>query len=297
MKNFAYLPDQHFSHFQNIANSKNNTVKKLPNQKKATLISMFDEIKTKYEYYESNFDATKLHLVQSAAYIGIQKESLLDAYLGNGKQLDQLKASIKKIQHQDWQNICPYCGIQPLNSTDHYLPKEDYSEYAVFALNLIPCCLECNNKKGTYWKAETKRTIINFYLDTIPTEEFLTCELAYNDKTPSTIFRLVHADGVDLECFKLIETHFTRLNLLERYKDSSNEEITNTFDSIVSYSTKTEPDKIKEDIESNHKKMIVRYGTNHWRCALLKALYCSDTFLNETVLAIKSKLIAEMVKI
>ncbi|MGG2023093.1 hypothetical protein AB1J88_23985 [Pseudomonas sp. S8] len=297
MKNFVYLPAPYFSHFENITNSKKDTVKTQANEKKNTLLSLFDEIRTKYKYYEDNFDKGKLHLINSAGYVDIKKLSLLDAYTGNGKELDKLKSSIKKLQHQDWQNTCPYCGILSLSSTDHYLPKEDYSEYAVLAINLVPCCLECNNKKGTYWKANNARTIINFYLDDIPEQEFLTCDLKYEDAIPVARYKLLQDHDISAESFNLIKCHYDRLNLLERYKDGSNDEITSTLDSILSFSKDDEPSKIKSDLITNYQKRVSRYGVNHWRCALLKALYNSNVFLDQASTALKTQLVNDMIKI
>jgi len=297
MKNFAFLPDQYFDYFENIANSKKDTVKTLPNQKKTTLISLFNDIREKYEYYEENFDKKKLHLITSAEYKDIQKASLLDAYTGNGKELDKIKTAIKKLQHLDWQNTCPYCGILSLNSTDHYLPKEDYSEYAVLAINLVPCCLECNSKKGTYWKVNNTRTIINFYLDEIPIQEFLVCDFRYENSVPVARYRLIHTPGISPESFNLLNCHFSRLNLLERFKEGSNDVITDTLDSILSFSKSYEPFSIKADLTNNYQKKIARYGLNHWRCALLKALYNSNEFIDQTSITLKENLIKEIEEI
>jgi len=289
MKNLKHLPDQYFTYFQQIVNAKQNTVKKLPNEKKSTLILISPSIKTKYEHYESNFNKIKLHLIEDSAYAGLEKTSLLDTYTGNGKQLDAMKTAIKKLQHLDWQNTCPYCGILSPNSTDHYLPKDNYPEYAVLAINLIPCCLECNSKKGDYWKLENTRKIINFYLDDIPDQEFLTCNVTYEDGIPVAEYELIHNDGIHIETFQMITAHFSRLNLLERYKDASNDEITNTLDSITAFSTRFQPHEIKGDLESFYNKSVSRFGQSHWRCALMKGMFSSEDFVRSISLKIKAE--------
>ncbi|MBB2888356.1 MULTISPECIES: HNH endonuclease [Pseudomonas] len=289
MKNFKYLPDQHFTYFQQIVNAKQNTVKTKPNEKKAALILISAAIKTKYEHYESNFDKIKLHLIEDSTYAGLEKISLLDTYTGNGKQLDAMKTAIKKLQHVDWQNTCPYCGILSPNSTDHYLPKDNYPEYAVLAINLIPCCLECNGKKGDYWRLNHKRKIINFYLDEIPTQEFLTCNITYENGIPVARYKLVHNEGIRIESFEMITSHFARLNLLERYKEASNDEITNTLDSITAFSMRFQPHEIKEDLKSFYNKTVSRFGQSHWRCALMKGMFNSEEFVQYVSLKIKAE--------
>jgi hypothetical protein len=44
---------------------------------------------------------------------------------------------------------CPYCG-HPLapRTLDHFLPKEDWPEYAIFSNNLVPQCSDCAPIKG-----------------------------------------------------------------------------------------------------------------------------------------------------
>lgn len=49
--------------------------------------------------------------------------------------------------------ICPFCGVSTLRSYrmtgheayDHYLPKENYSTYAINFRNLVPSCHDCNS--------------------------------------------------------------------------------------------------------------------------------------------------------
>ena len=44
---------------------------------------------------------------------------------------------------------CPYCGRSGLASTaDHYLPEAHFPWWAVFSLNLVPSCQQCQNAKG-----------------------------------------------------------------------------------------------------------------------------------------------------
>lgn len=47
--------------------------------------------------------------------------------------------------------ICPYCGKPEDTSSfriDHFLPKSEYPVFALTPVNLVPCCSECNEKKG-----------------------------------------------------------------------------------------------------------------------------------------------------
>lgn len=54
---------------------------------------------------------------------------------------------IPRIRMQHRHRLCPMCGSMHSGTLDHVLPKEDYSEFAIFSLNLVPAC-DCNNKRG-----------------------------------------------------------------------------------------------------------------------------------------------------
>ena len=55
-------------------------------------------------------------------------------------------------------SICAYCLIRPANEVDHFLPKNEYPEYSLFAKNLLPICSKCNkNRKqkfSTFYKTK-----------------------------------------------------------------------------------------------------------------------------------------------
>lgn len=39
---------------------------------------------------------------------------------------------------------CPFCAIGAPKNLDHFLPKGEFPQYAVFPYNLVPSCLDCN---------------------------------------------------------------------------------------------------------------------------------------------------------
>lgn len=280
MRNFRYLDKPSFPYFTSIIESKRNTTKGVTNVKKVQLLAMSDSIRERYSHYLGCFSVEQLHNVQDSIFSGFEKQCLLDSYTGNGSALDKLKLEIKNSQDIDWQNKCPYCGILGLDQTDHYIPKDSYSEYAVLSINLVPCCGVCNKKKGEYWKVGAARKIINFYLDRIPNQEFLFCDFSFDDEIPTTTYRLHQSEGIENSIFAMITAHFERLELLGRYKDSSNEEITTTIDSVVSYCRETTAAGVAEDMLTDYGKKIVRFGVNHWRCVLLKSMADSAQLLD-----------------
>ena len=56
-------------------------------------------------------------------------------------------AHIERIRQEHRQRVCPMCGSMHSGTLDHILPKDEYSAFAIFSLNLVPAC-DCNNKRG-----------------------------------------------------------------------------------------------------------------------------------------------------
>ncbi|QXH58888.1 HNH endonuclease [Pseudomonas maumuensis] len=287
MKNFQALQRPGYEYFRQIVDSKNNTVKGQPNTKKETLVRLQDQVRLKYLHYQGCFDRQALHSIDSSSFVGVEKESLLWAYSSGGSVLDGLKAEIKNSQSQDWQNLCPYCGISGVDETDHYLPKDDYAEYAVFSLNLIPSCGRCNKKKGNYWKVDGERKILNFYLDQLPDRQFLHCRFSYDNNLPGVEYRLEQDGAISDGLFSVISAHYERLELLGRYKENSNDFITTTIDSILSYSKDLTTQRLKISMLEQYGRMVERYGVNHWQCVLLKEMAGAELFVEHMVRCIK----------
>jgi len=61
----------------------------------------------------------------------------------------ELKALLKTRRRDHTLDTCPYCGYPRAPDTlDHFLPKEDWPEYAIFSDNLVPQCRSCAPIKG-----------------------------------------------------------------------------------------------------------------------------------------------------
>jgi len=283
MKNLNCIAPPYIGYFQDIVDAKNDTYKGRTNVTKSTLVGLKEQVELKYNHYQSKYDASLLHELDDSYYVGDEKAALLKAYSDKGHNLNLLKKAIKDAQELDLKNICPYCGILTPNSIDHYIPKDTYPEYSVLAINLVPCCIQCNGKKSEFWKLDTGRGIINYYLDSIPNEEYLSCSVKFEEKIPRAIYSISNDNGINSALFSIIETHYERLDLLNRFSESSNDEITNTLDSIHSFTENSSQKEIKSMLNDSHSRKTLRYGVNHWKCALLKGLAQSQVFCGMAV--------------
>lgn len=74
------------------------------------------------------------------------KKILIDHYENSPSHLGELISSRRRKHELD---SCPYCGKPVTPSTiDHFLPKEDWPEFAIYPDNLVPQCIDCVPNKG-----------------------------------------------------------------------------------------------------------------------------------------------------
>ncbi len=124
-----------------------------------------------YQNYE---DAVpEVGALDEAPLTDLQKEALRHAFTVETQPMTTLRGDLLK---RIIVARCPFCGISESSTLDHYLPKEQYPEFAVFPKNLVPSCAVCNTRKRD--RIIDEGTDVRMFLhpcfDTIPDIEFLT---------------------------------------------------------------------------------------------------------------------------
>lgn len=238
----------------------------------------------RYKMLQQNFTPLLIGGLKAVRWTASEKKALLHCYEVEVVAMRELKKLIRQSQSKNIRSICPYCGLDVPRQFDHYLPKSEFPEYAVHCHNLVPCCGSCNGIKGEVWLVNGNRTIINFYIDSLPAHPILQPDISWNtyngELLPSISFNLVCPDGFDRVEFDLIARHFGRLNLLERYK----EEAGSLFDDFRDTALAREARTVKilrkflnKYIERRERKV----GALSWKLALYKKLLEYKPFLRE----------------
>lgn len=238
----------------------------------------------RYEMLEQNFTPPLIGGLKAARWKASEKKALLHCYEVEVMALRDLKGLIRLSQSKSIRSICPYCGIGVPRQFDHYLPKSEFPEFAVHSHNLIPCCGSCNGIKGEIWLVNGARTVVNFYIDSLPETPILQPDISwksYNGELlPAISFQLVKPAGFSVGEFQLIERHFNRLKLLKRYKDEAG----SVFDVFRDTALAREASSIKvlrkflsKYIERRERKL----GPLSWKLALYKELLEHEPFLQE----------------
>lgn len=267
MKNLFALaePPTHLQRYEAIRNSKRNPTRQV-------LIDHHTEIAARYQALADRAVEGDLENIGASPLLEISPE-LRACYGGKTNSLLALKKAIKAAQPNRQLKYCPYCGTTTNETHDHYLPAVDFPEFAVNALNLIPCCFRCNAIKDDDWMdAFGQRRYLHFYLDEIPDVDFLNVDLIVQPPFVGVgaRFRIQQA-GMDDVVWDLLQRHFERLHLIERYNESANDEIAEMLESCANYSATGGPD-VRAFLRSQAVSAREVFGCNHWRAVLLYAL-------------------------
>ncbi|GAL80014.1 EA31 gene protein [Algibacter lectus] len=230
-----------------------------------------------YADYKDKFDNNNLFAMSAHGFDGGEdKTNLLKLYSSQRKSIIELKKELTTNEFNQRINDCPNCTIEKVASLDHYIPKDEFPEFSVNPVNLIPCCSTCNSKKKENWKGDKNLLFLNLYSKTIPNSQYLFIDI--ESKLEYT-FELRNESNIDLNLFKVIESHYGKLNLLQRFKENS-DGVISELEILISSGR----DAIKDDIElqkfikSHYSKIETRDGINNWKVVLIKAMLDSNIY-------------------
>lgn len=210
-------------------------------------------------------------LAQSPAAKQLSKP-LRACYDSTTQPLKDLKKAIVDTQRQ--LKYCPMCGTTLPKTFDHYLPAVLFPEYAVHPQNLVPCCSLCNSIKGEDWLcAAGERQYLHAYSDVLPDVQIVHVALHQDNalKGVGATFSLLRPTCVTAEQWRLIDSHFRRLKLIDRYDEEGNVEIAEILSYSKSYQDNGGPD-VQAFLRDCATKHCAVYGQNHWTAALMSAL-------------------------
>lgn len=236
-----------------------------------------------YNTYNNSFST--IHTRPASAYSNNEKATLKNAY-ADTSAVNSLKTNIINAQIDDFKHICPSCLYHKRQETDHYIPKEKYPEFAVLASNLIPICSTCNKKKLQNWRDEhhTTRTFIHFYNDLAPNIQFLFATLTINNHIPRLDWTIQNTNNtINNNSYTIIEHHFEKLGLLNRYSEAANDLLSEIKRTVAS-DRRRNPNLSTTDIS----QILIDdaavdqsiYGINYWKSIARILLANDQTYLN-----------------
>lgn len=267
MKKLAPLPvpPTHLARYEAIRDSKRNPARQV-------LVDNHAQIAARYQMLATRAAEGALENIGSSPLLAISAE-LRGCYGGKTNSLLDLKKAIKDRQSKRQLKYCPYCGTTTNETHDHYLPGARFPEFAVNALNLVPCCFRCNTIKDDDWlDAAGRRRYLHFYVDEVPDVDFLRVELFVLPPLVGVGARFrVEQAGMNDGSWRLIRSHFDRLHLIDRYNESANDEIAEMLEDAANFLAEG-GDSATAFLHRQSQSARQIFGRNNWRAVLLRAL-------------------------
>ena len=249
---------------------------------KNNLTEIEDKVNKSYKTYTEAFNHKNVHLLnKDESYSLVQKQALKGLYNSSSTVVKTIREWIDKNNKQTYLRICPYCTISRANTTEHIIPKNDYPEYAINALNLLPCCSECNSAKGENTKDDLGNPLfINFYYDQLPETQYLHVRLKFDKHNVIDFEYYIDntENKIDEYKFNLIKSHFKRLGLLQKFYEKAIGEYTEIENGLKRNASRLGVTMCLEDLKENALEDAKEYGANHWKVILKLTLAESSEY-------------------
>lgn len=244
------------------------------------------EITARYIALAKRVAAGDLEAIGASTLMEIRPQ-LRACYGIETKKLVALKADIKVAQAKRRLKYCPYCGTTANETHDHYLPASLFPEFAVNAFNLVPCCFRCNTIKDNDWlDTAGNRRYLHFYCDQIPDVDFVRVELISRPPLVGVGARFsIEQAGMDDVVWGLIQRHFDRLHLIDRYNENASDEIGEILEDCANHLAAGGVD-VRRFLEEQGISDANVFGRSNWRSVLLRTL-SQHPLLDQWVAAVR----------
>ncbi len=233
-----------------------------------------------FSIYGDKFYSNKLEELQPFGFDEQAKQDLLKLYKFSRKMFRDLKLLLTTDNNKRVSNTCQNCTIGEVSSLDHFLPKEEFVEFVANPINLFPSCTKCNSKKSVNWRTGGKRSILNLYIDLLPDVQYLFVDIDLCLEPPDLRYFLNNRNNIDRELFDLIEVHYARLDLFQRFRENSHKIISELDREIKRYLRKNMPiDDIVDEVKNECLDLKEEYGQNYWKAILKISLVENQKYI------------------
>lgn len=235
-----------------------------------------NQIRMLFDDYDTKLKSNTLELLSASVWQQNDKKNFLDLYSFRATKFKKLYQFLTTKPNNVIDNVCPYCYLEPSESLDHFVPKAPFPHFSANPQNLIPCCSKCNSKKDDDWivnqGGNNVRLFLNAYIDNVMNQKFLGVTFSYPNNNNIVPSFFISQNGMSQNLFDIVKTHFAKLDLATRYKNSSNKVFVELGNSIKVAKRNGLTDqvikKINLDAIMENEKT---FGLNHWETVLKKA--------------------------
>lgn len=259
-------PPSYLDRYVGIRDSKHQPVRD-------ALVAIQPMVTARYQLFDAAVAAGTLAGVGGSPAALAAEASLRACYNSPTKRLTTLKADIKSAQGVRVLSRCPMCSTTLPGTTDHHMPAVKFPEFAVHGLNLVPCCATCNSIKDDDWlDPQGQRIFLHPFLDPIPAVPYLAVQLQEQPMVTAVGAKFsIQQAGMPAPAWALIQAHYTKLRLIDRYNDLASDEIETILSSCKSYLDSGGPSLVQYlQLEAVSEAHV--FGMSNWRAVLRAAL-------------------------
>lgn len=183
-------------------------------------------------------------------------------------------------------SLCCLCALRDTSELDHYLPKEDFPEFAALSLNLVPACSVCNGKKArNYRDTAGGQLFVHAYFDDLPDSLLFLKSTLSTSPTVVPSFHVSQPAGMSTALFGVIENQFKLFGLDAAYSDAAIELLLERRRSIEEYYVDGGAPEVAKYLDRDARSAADHVGANHWKPVFLAAAaasvdFCSGGFKN-----------------
>lgn len=230
-----------------------------------------------YDLYDAMLGQPHVDLRPNS--LGHARPHLAEAYsqIQIGARLEKLRQHLLAST-----DSCPYCGFGEPRDLDHYLPRVEFGELAIYFKNLIPSCSPCNNAKRTVFPGGAELAnpgFIHPYFQELPDEDFLEADIVFHDGALLVSFR-IDATNLEAQLAARLQFQLDRLKLNARYVKQINKFISEQRTALQMFH-ELDAGLLSTFLQRSSQALARKNGRNDWRVSLLRALsqngdFCSD---------------------
>lgn len=238
-----------------------------------------DEIEARFDEYDHAFETDTLESIDEDPVMQRMRTDLQSLYNFKSKPFQALHELLIKPDGV-LDDTCPNCDKDSVESFDHLLPQTKFPEFSDHPLNLMPCCSEYNERKSSNWIENGKRKYLNLYIDELPDVQYLFCDVRVSGDSIKCDFSLSNLNGIDADLFRKIRNHFDALDLCRRYKNRSNQLVTELSSHVQLCKSFTlgdinEKEYVRHILLDEIANRKQQDGCNDWRTLIFEA--CCNT--------------------
>ena len=278
MKNLNVYNGNSHDFLDDVVNSKRNTQDDPTYKERLAILT--PNVKLCFNSFDIAHNTNNHISLVPQGYVTPDKDDLLKLYNPKAKKLVDFKNTATTILDNRASTICQYCTINSANTLDHIVPKSQFSEFAVNPRNLLPACSECNGYKLDRFKNNNDRLFLNLYTDVLPSVQYLFVDIHMLNGMVEADYRLSNTNNINTQLFRIIESHYEKLHLFNRFKSRTNTIITEMQNVINAYRTKV---SLHDFIDMTYEKIEMDkllHGHNHYKVVLEEALINNGAFMH-----------------